>query len=164
MLRSLALTAFIALTAGPASAQSAQSAGGTLIDTARDAGTFETFLSAAEVAGLLDALESDGPFTVFAPTDAAFAAFPEGELERLLEPANQDRLTAMLSYHVVPGEIRLADLADGQQLDTVQGDPLPVELRDGRAIVGNATVADPDMAAGNGVLHAIDAVIVLPAR
>lgn len=156
MLRTIALALALA---GPAAAQSD---GPTLLDAARQDGRFGTFLAAAEAAGLSDALESDGPFTIFAPTDAAFAALPDGRLEELMNEENRVELTEVVSYHVVPEEVPGDELEDGAELGTVNGATLPVSVEDGATILGNATVAAPGIVAGNGILHAVDAVIVPP--
>lgn len=127
---------------------------------------FSTLVSAIEAADLVETLQGEGPFTVFAPTNAAFDALPEGTLDDLLKPENKDQLTAILTYHVVPGEVMAADLEDGQKLKTVQGDELTVSI-DGDVVTiegadSSAQVVTPDVSASNGVIHAIDGVL-LPA-
>ena len=131
-----------------------------IVDTAVEAGTFETLVAAVSAAGLVDTLKGDGPFTVFAPTDEAFAALPEGTVEGLLEdiPA----LTAILTYHVVPGKAMSTDLSDGMTATTVQGGDVTVDLSDGVKINGASVVA-ADVETSNGVIHVIDQVI-LPAE
>jgi uncharacterized surface protein with fasciclin (FAS1) repeats len=137
----------------------AQSDSMDIVDTAADAGSFSTLLAAAEAAGLVDTLKGEGPFTVFAPTDDAFAALPEGTVESLLQPENKDQLVAILTYHVVPGKVMSGDLSDGMTATTVQGGDITVDLSDGVKI-NEATVVSADVEASNGVIHVIDSVIL----
>ena len=130
-----------------------------IVDTAMDAGSFETLISAVEAAGLVETLKGEGPFTVFAPTDEAFAALPEGTLESLLEPENQEQLTSILTYHVVPGKVMSTDLSDDMEAETVEGSSLTIDLDNG-VMVENATVVTPDIEASNGVIHVIDTVMM----
>ncbi|MEM9585347.1 MAG: fasciclin domain-containing protein [Pseudomonadota bacterium] len=130
-----------------------------IVDTAADAGSFETLLAAATSAGLVDTLKGDGPFTVFAPTDEAFAALPEGTVESLLLPENKDKLTAILTYHVVAGKVMSTDLTDDMTAETVQGGEITIDLDNG-VMVNDATVVSADVAASNGVIHVIDKVIM----
>ncbi|WP_289041563.1 fasciclin domain-containing protein [uncultured Aliiroseovarius sp.] len=131
-----------------------------IVDTAVEAGSFTTLVAAVEAAGLVETLKGDGPFTVFAPTDDAFAALPEGTVESLLMPENKDQLTAILTYHVVPGKVMSGDIA-GQSMDveTVNGAKAMVDATDGVKIDG-ANVVQADIEASNGVIHVIDAVIM----
>ena len=131
-----------------------------IVDTAVSAGTFGTLVAAVQAADLVDTLKGEGPFTVFAPTDEAFAALPEGTVEDLLKPENKDQLTAVLTYHVLSGKVMSADIA-GQTLDveTVQGSTVSIDATDGVTIDG-ATVVTADIEASNGVIHVIDAVIL----
>lgn len=124
---------------------------------------FSTLVSAIEAAGLVETLQGEGPFTVFAPTNEAFDALPEGTLDDLLKPENKDQLTDILTYHVVPGKIMSADLQDGQEVETVQGEKLTIKLGDSVTVDGvgsSATVTAPDIEASNGVIHVIDAVLL----
>lgn len=130
-----------------------------IVDTATEAGSFSTLLAAATAAGLVDTLKSEGPFTVFAPTDEAFAALPEGTVEELLKPENKDQLAAILTYHVVPGKVMSTDLTDDMEAATVQGDTVMIDLDDG-VKVDAANVTAADIEASNGVIHVIDAVIM----
>ncbi|TMM52299.1 fasciclin domain-containing protein [Sulfitobacter sabulilitoris] len=130
-----------------------------VVDTAIDAGNFTTLVAAVEAAGLVDTLKGEGPFTVFAPTDEAFAALPEGTVEDLLKPENKDQLVSILTYHVVPGAVMSSDLSDGMEAATVQGGNLMVDLSDGVKVNG-ATVTTADIEASNGVIHVIDTVII----
>jgi len=131
-----------------------------IVDTAVTAGSFNTLVAAVKAAGLVDTLKGDGPFTVFAPTDEAFAALPEGTVASLLEEANRDQLTAILTYHVVPGKIMAADLAGNvSDVATVNGATVNVDGTNG-VIVNGATVVSADVEASNGVIHVIDAVLL----
>jgi uncharacterized surface protein with fasciclin (FAS1) repeats len=131
-----------------------------IVETAQDAGSFQTLLTAAEAAGLVDTLKSDGPFTVFAPTDEAFAKLPEGTVEDLLKPENQDQLKALLTYHVVPGKTMSSDLAGKQvEVESVEGSAIPIDATGDNVMVGDATVTQADVEADNGVIHVIDEVI-----
>jgi uncharacterized surface protein with fasciclin (FAS1) repeats len=128
-----------------------------IVDTAVGAGTFETLVAAVTAAGLVDTLKGEGPFTVFAPTDEAFAALPEGTVEALLNdiPA----LTAILTYHVVPGRVMSTDLSDGMMAETVNGQSVTIGTMNGVTVDG-ANVIAADIEADNGVIHVIDAVIL----
>ncbi len=130
-----------------------------IVDTAAGAGNFGTLVAAVEAAGLVETLKGEGPFTVFAPTDEAFAALPEGTVETLLKPENKDQLVAILTYHVVSGKVMSTDLSDGMTATTVQGGDLTVDLSDGVKING-ATVTTADIEATNGVIHVVDQVII----
>lgn len=130
-----------------------------IVDTAAAAGSFGTLLAAAEAAGLVDTLKSEGPFTVFAPTDDAFAALPEGTVASLLLPENKDQLVAILTYHVVAGKVMSTDLVDDMEAPTVQGGTLTVDLDNG-VMIEAATVTAADIEASNGVIHVIDAVML----
>ncbi|MEX0370143.1 MAG: fasciclin domain-containing protein [Tateyamaria sp.] len=130
-----------------------------IVDTAVDAGSFQTLVAAVQAAGLVDTLKGDGPFTVFAPTDEAFAALPEGTVEELLKPENKDQLTAILTYHVVPGKVMSTDLSDEMEATTVQGEAVTIDLDNG-VMVEEATVVSADIETSNGVIHVIDSVIL----
>ena len=132
-----------------------------IVDTAVNAGTFETLVAAVSAADLVGTLKSEGPFTVFAPTDEAFAALPEGTVETLLKPENKDQLIAVLTYHVVPGKVMSTDLSDDMEAKTVQGSDIMIDLDDG-VKVNEATVVAADIETSNGVIHVIDAVILPP--
>nr|WP_238841055.1 fasciclin domain-containing protein [Roseobacter cerasinus] len=131
-----------------------------IVEVAQSAGTFNTLVAAVDAADLVETLKSDGPFTVFAPTDAAFAALPEGTVETLLKPENKDQLTAILTYHVLPGKVMAADVA-GKRLSpaTVNGKAVHVDGRNG-VKANDATVIGADIAASNGVIHVIDKVLL----
>jgi len=131
-----------------------------IVDTAIAAGQFETLVAAVQAAGLVEVLKGDGPFTVFAPTDEAFATLPAGTVDNLLKPENKDQLAAVLTYHVVPGKIMSADIAGKTaEVTTVQGSDLSVNATDG-VMVDNATVVAADIEADNGVIHVIDQVVL----
>lgn len=152
----LALTTAMALSA-PAFAQDAKD----IVDTAVGAGNFTTLVAAVEAAGLVETLKGEGPFTVFAPTDAAFAALPAGTVEDLLKPENKDKLVSILTYHVVPGKVMSTDLSEGLKAATVQGAEVTITL-DGGAKVNGAVISTADIEASNGVIHVIDSVILPP--
>lgn len=132
-----------------------------IVELAAGTESLSTLVTAVKAAGLVDVLSSDGPFTVFAPTNEAFAALPDGVLESLLKPENKDQLTAVLTYHVVAGKVASGDLKEGMKAETVQGEAVTVSLKDG-AKVNGANVAAADVMATNGVVHVIDAVILPP--
>lgn len=128
-----------------------------IVDIAVGAGTFQTLVAAVTAAGLVDTLKGDGPFTVFAPTDEAFAALPEGTVEGLLNDI--PTLTAILTYHVVPGRVMSTDLSDGMMAETVNGQSVTIGTMNGVTVNG-ANVITADIEATNGVIHVIDAVIL----
>lgn len=130
-----------------------------IVDTAVEAGSFNTLVAAVKAAGLVDALKGDGPFTVFAPSDEAFAKLPEGTLESLLLPENKDKLTAILTYHVVPGKVMSADVKPGK-VETLQGSKIAVSKEKDGLMVNQARIVATDVAATNGVIHVIDQVIM----
>lgn len=130
-----------------------------IVDTAVGAGSFTTLVAAVQAAGLVDTLKGDGPFTVFAPTDEAFAALPEGTVDSLLLPENKDQLVAILTYHVVPGKVMSTDLVDDMEAPTVNGETVTIDLDNG-VMVEAATVTSADIETSNGVIHVIDTVIL----
>jgi uncharacterized surface protein with fasciclin (FAS1) repeats len=130
----------------------------TIVEVATDAGSFTILTAALEAADLVDVLEGPGPFTVFAPTDEAFAALPEGTVEKLLKPENKDKLVKILTYHVVPGAVMSTDLKAGP-VATVEGSEVTIELGD-HVKVDGAKVVKADIKASNGVIHVIDQVII----
>jgi uncharacterized surface protein with fasciclin (FAS1) repeats len=133
-----------------------------IVDTAVAAGEFTTLAAALEAAGLVETLKGEGPFTVFAPTDDAFAKLPAGTVESLLEPENKEQLAAILTYHVVPGEVMAADVVTMSEADTVNGKPLSIKAEGGAVMVNDATVTQADVDASNGVIHVVDTVILPP--
>ena len=152
---------FLAMTAAVAFSAPAFAAEMDIVDTAVGAGNFTTLVAAVQAAGLEETLRGEGPFTVFAPTDAAFAALPAGTVEDLLKPENKDKLVAILTYHVVPGKVMSTDLTEGMKAATVNGAEVTITL-DGGAKVNGAAISTADIAATNGVIHVIDAVILPP--
>jgi len=130
-----------------------------IVDTAVEAGSFNTLVAAVKAAGLVDALKGDGPFTVFAPSDEAFAKLPEGTVASLLEPANKDKLTAILTYHVVPGKILSSDVKPGN-VETLQGSQASISEKKGVLMIDQAKIVATDVNATNGVIHVIDSVIM----
>lgn len=130
-----------------------------IVETAKSAGSFNTLLAAATAAGLVDTLSGKGPLTVFAPTDEAFAALPAGTVESLLKPENKDKLTAILTYHVVAGKVMSTDLKNGMMAKTVGGSDVKIDLSNG-PMVNDAKIVGADVAADNGVIHVIDKVLI----
>jgi uncharacterized surface protein with fasciclin (FAS1) repeats len=130
-----------------------------IVDTAVAAGSFNTLVAAVQAAGLVDALKGDGPLTVFAPTDEAFAKLPEGTVESLLKPENKDKLIAVLTYHVVSGQIMSGDVKPGS-VATLQGGSFEVTAENGKIMINQATVISADIKTSNGVIHVIDEVIL----
>ncbi|MFQ3786748.1 fasciclin domain-containing protein [Halomonas sp. A29] len=131
-----------------------------IVDTAVAAGQFETLATALEAAGLVETLKGEGPFTVFAPTDEAFAALPEGTVESLLEPENLEQLQAVLTYHVVAGKVMAEDAMGLDSATTVQGQDISITTMDGSVMVNDASVIQADIEASNGVIHVIDSVLL----
>ena len=156
MFRTTLAAAAVALIAAPALAGGMKK---DIVDTAVDAGSFGTLVAAVQAAGLVDTLKGDGPFTVFAPTDEAFAALPEGTVDALLKPENKDQLVAILTYHVVPGKVMSGDLTDDMSAATVQGSAVMIDLDNG-VMVEEAMVVAADIETSNGVIHVIDKVIL----
>ena len=153
-------TLLVSVAAGALALNTLSAKADDIVDTAVAAGMFNTLVAAVQAAGLVDTLKSDGPFTVFAPTDEAFSKLPAGTVEELLKPENRDQLIAVLTYHVVPGKIMSSDIA-GQRAEvaSVQGSSLSVDATDG-VRVDNATVISADIETDNGVIHVIDSVVL----
>jgi transforming growth factor-beta-induced protein len=131
-----------------------------IVDTAVSVDDFSTLVAAVKAAGLVETLKGDGPFTVFAPTNAAFAKLPEGTVESLLKPENKDKLVDILTYHVVPGKVMAADVVKLKEAKTVQGSTATINVESGTVMVDGATVVKTDIPCSNGVIHIIDAVII----
>src|SRR5690349_11245082 len=129
-----------------------------IVDTAVSAGSFKTLVAAVKAAGLVDTLKGQGPFTVFAPTDEAFAKLPAGTVEDLLKPENKEKLTAILTYHVVPAKAMAKDVAGMPGAKTVNGKELKLKVDGGKVMINDAVVTKADIEASNGVIHVIDAV------
>jgi uncharacterized surface protein with fasciclin (FAS1) repeats len=156
MIKKIALTSFIALASNLAFAAD------DIVDTAKAAGTFKTLTAALDAAEKTEMLKEDGPFTVFAPTDDAFAKLPEGTVDDLLKPENKKKLADLLAYHVVAGKLMASDL-ETTKVATKNGATLDVQVTDGAVTVNGANVVTADVAASNGVIHVIDAVLMPPA-
>jgi len=131
-----------------------------IVEIAASAGSFNTLVTAVKAAGLVDTLKGDGPFTVFAPTDEAFAKLPGGTVENLLKPENKDKLTAVLTYHVVQGRVTAGEVVNLTSAKTVNGRALRIDTKDGKVMVDNARVTAADIMASNGVIHVIDSVVL----
>ncbi|MCC5885883.1 MAG: fasciclin domain-containing protein [Gammaproteobacteria bacterium] len=131
-----------------------------IVDTAVAAGQFETLVAAVQAAGLVDTLKGEGPFTVFAPTDEAFANLPAGTVESLLQPENIDQLRAVLTYHVVAGKVMAADVVELDSATTVQGSDVTISTMGGGVMIDHANVVQADIETSNGVIHVIDSVIL----
>lgn len=137
-----------------------KNSGHDIVATAIEAGQFKTLATALDAADLIETLQGEGPFTVFAPTDEAFARLPAGTVESLLEPENRDQLVAILTYHVVPGKVLAADVVKLDEATTVNGSDLAIKVADGSVRVNDATVVTADVLASNGVIHIVDTVIL----
>jgi transforming growth factor-beta-induced protein len=131
-----------------------------IVDTAIAAGSFKTLVAALQAAGLVDTLKSQGPFTVFAPTDAAFAKLPPGTVEDLLKPENKQKLISILTYHVVPGKVLASQVTKMNSAKTVNGESLTIKVDGGTVMVDNAKVTKTDILCSNGVIHVIDSVML----
>ena len=131
-----------------------------IVDTAVSAGSFKTLTTALEAAGLVETLKGKGPFTVFAPTDEAFAKLPEGTLKSLLMPANKQKLKAILTYHVVAGNVKAADVIKLSSAKTLNGQSVTIKVVGGKVLINGATVVKTDFAATNGTIHVIDTVLM----
>jgi uncharacterized surface protein with fasciclin (FAS1) repeats len=129
-----------------------------IVDTAVAAGNFKTFVTALQTAGLADTLKGNGPFTIFAPTDEAFAKIPKDQLDSLM--ANKTQLAALLAYHVAPGKFMSADLKNGMMIKTIPGESLIISLTNGDVMANNAKVVQVDIIGTNGVIHAIDTILI----
>ena len=158
---SIDATALLVADAMEEDAMEEEDEAGTIVDVAVGAGSFDTLVAAVTAAGLAETLSGEGPFTVFAPTDEAFAALPDGLVEALLLPENVDVLTAVLTYHVLGAEVPSSDVAPGD-VETLEGEDVTIGVEDGTVTVNQATVIAVDVEASNGVIHVIDAVLVPP--
>lgn len=159
MKKTFALLAAAAFAASPMYAYENPAAN--LVETAVAAGKFQTLVAAVKAAGLAETLSGPGPFTVFAPTDEAFAALPAGTVDELLKPENKEQLVAVLTYHVVPGKVMAADVKAGP-VKTVQGAEATISVDGGTVKIDSAKVVQTDIKTSNGVIHVIDAVILPP--
>ena len=153
------LTAVIGLAMGSSIGHAAEK---DIVDTAVASGQFKTLATALQAAGLVETLKGPGPFTVFAPTDAAFAKLPSGTVEGLLKPENKDKLTAILTYHVVAGKVMAAEVVKLKHVKTLNGKSVDIAAKGMTVKVNNATVTATDIAASNGIIHVIDTVLLPP--
>lgn len=158
MFRSLAFV-FVATVMATSIAQA-----GDIVDTAAGADKFKTLVAAVKAAGLVETLKGKGPFTVFAPTDEAFAKIDKSTLDSLLKPENKEKLVAILKYHVVSGKVTAADVVKLKEAETVQGSKAKITVKDGKVKVDDANVTKTDIMCDNGVIHVIDAVIMPPSK
>jgi uncharacterized surface protein with fasciclin (FAS1) repeats len=133
-----------------------------IVDTAVGAGQFKTLAAALDAAGLVTTLKGSGPFTVFAPTDAAFAKLPAGTVEELLKPENKEKLTAILTYHVVPGTVMAEKVTQLSEAKTINGAMVKISAKNGKVMINDANVVKPNIETSNGVIHVIDRVILPP--
>ncbi|MCT4364987.1 MULTISPECIES: fasciclin domain-containing protein [Synechococcaceae] len=131
-----------------------------IVDTAVSAGSFKTLTTALTAAGLVDTLKGEGPFTVFAPTDEAFAKLPAGTVESLLMPANKQKLTSILTYHVVAGDVKAADVVKLSSAKTLNGQSVKIKAKGSKVMINGATVVTADIATTNGTIHVIDTVLM----
>ena len=162
MLTKIASLAAAAATVAVITGHAARAAEADIVDTAVANGNFTTLAAALEAAGLVETLKGEGPFTVFAPTDAAFAKLPDGTVATLLEPENKDQLTAILTYHVVQGEVTADEVSGMSEAKTVNGKMLKVDASGGTVKLNDATVVTADVMATNGVIHVVDTVLLPP--
>ena len=158
-LRTLAVAALTAFSMTTAAVKATAADAKDIVAVASENGSFKTLVAAVKAAGLVETLQGKGPFTVFAPTDAAFAKLPAGTLETLLKPENKEKLAGILTYHVVPGKVMAADVKSGK-VKTVNGKELDVKAWSGKVSVDGANVTTADVAASNGVIHVIDTVVL----
>lgn len=165
MMKSLVISvAVVGLSVGLAAQQKPMSRDKDIVDVAVVNGSFKTLTAALKAAGLVDTLKGKGPFTVFAPTDEAFAKLPAGTVEDLLKPENKDKLTRILTYHVVPSKVSSTEVTKMSSAKTVAGPTVKIAVKDGKVMINTATVAKADVAASNGVIHVIDTVLMPPAE
>lgn len=160
LMASLALALFTFAGVRLSTVAAAPAAEKDIVDTAVSAGSFKTLAAALGAAKLVDTLKGEGPFTVFAPTDDAFAKLPAGTVESLLKPENKDKLTAVLTYHVVPGKVLAKDVVGLKSAKTVQGSEVKISVVDGAVMIDGAKVLKTDILCKNGVIHVIDSVIL----
>ncbi len=159
-MKRIALALTLSLLALSLTASAASMGKKDIVDTAVAAGSFKTLAAALKAAGLADTLKGAGPFTVFAPTDDAFAKLPAGTVEDLLKPENHDKLVAILTYHVVSGKVMAKDVVKLHEAKTVNGKEVKIMAEDGKVMVDNANVTKTDIVCSNGVIHVIDSVIL----
>ena len=156
----LAFAASLLVATGVSAGNYGNKDGNDIVDTAVAAGDFTTLAAALQAGGLIGTLKSDGPFTVFAPTDAAFAKLPAGTVESLLKPENKDQLVEILTYHVVPGKVKAADVVTMTSAPTANGEDLAIRVEGDSVFINDSRVVKTDIAASNGVIHVVDTVIL----
>jgi len=157
---SLSLATAVLIAGNPRSFADCGTCDKTVVENAVATKDFSTLVAAVKAAGLVETLSGEGPFTVFAPTNEAFEKLPEGTVANLLKPENKKKLTAVLTYHVVPGKVMAADVVKLSKAKTVQGSEVQIKVKDGKVMVDNAKVIKTDIASKNGVIHVIDSVIL----
>ena len=160
MFKTIAIGMFVTMAAASQNGAAVTAPGKNIVETAVAAGSFKTLAKALEAAGLVDTLAGKGPFTVFAPTDEAFAKLPAGTVEGLLKPENKAKLQRILTYHVVPGKVGSSEVVKMTSAKAVSGDTLTIDAKNGAVMVDDARVTSPDVAASNGVIHVIDSVML----
>jgi uncharacterized surface protein with fasciclin (FAS1) repeats len=163
VMRSMRRVSLMAMAVAGISFSTVEAQDSDIVDVAVGAGSFNTLVAALEAADLVETLRGEGPFTVFAPTDEAFAALPDGTLETLLDPANKDQLTSILLYHVVAGRVESSTVVTLERATTVQGSEVVIGVSDAGVTVNSANVTAVDIGATNGVIHVLDAVLLPPA-
>ena len=152
----------LSMSAGAMHHMKGEKAGNDIVDVAVANGNFNTLAAALKAAGLVDVLKGEGPYTVFAPTDEAFAKLPEGTVESLLKPENIEQLKAVLTYHVVSGKVMAADVVKLNKATTVNGADVSIAVNDGKVDINNSHVVMTDVTASNGVIHVVDTVLLPP--
>jgi uncharacterized surface protein with fasciclin (FAS1) repeats len=162
MLRRTLMAALVALPALAACSSAQSESAKDIVDTAAAAGQFNTLIAAAKAADLVDTLKSPGPLTVFAPTDAAFAALPAGTVDNLLKPENKAQLVKVLTYHVVSGKVTSGQVVTLDTATTVEGGAVDIDASNGKVMINDAQVVQADVGASNGVIHVIDKVLLPP--
>jgi len=161
-MRKIVAIALAVVLTGSFSARAADTATAekTIVETAASLDQFSTLVAAVKAAGLAETLSGEGPFTVFAPTNDAFAALPDGTVESLLKPENKEKLVSILTYHVVPGSVMAKDVVELDSAKTVQGSTVDIQVKNGKVMIDKATVVKTDVKCSNGVIHVIDKVIL----
>ena len=159
-MKKMIYSSLVALAVTVAATLPARAAEKDIVETAVSAGSFKTLAAALKAAGLVETLKGKGPFTVFAPTDEAFAKLPAGTVENLLKPENRDKLKAILTYHVVAGKVMAADVVKLKTAKTVEGSSVKIATSGGKVMVDKANVVKTDIDASNGVIHVIDTVLM----
>lgn len=157
------LAVVVGLTLSSVTARAEEKPAKDVVATAVEAGKFKTLVAAVQAAGLVETLQGKGPFTVFAPTDEAFAKLPAGTVENLLKPENKDQLVAVLKYHVVAGRVTSAELLKAKEAKSLQGGVLKASVDQGKAKVNTSNIVAVDIGTSNGVIHVIDSVLLPPA-